>query len=207
VLVYVGSMAGDPADDGRPTVLVVGEDEASATRYGGWLARRYDVRTAHEGAAAVEMLRTSPDAIDAILLDRRTGDASDDLVLVSIRDVGVDCPVALVTDERPDGDVVERGFDDYLVAPVSEGALLRSVDSLLRVEGREALRQALSTKRVRRNVLQLERSEEELARDESFARLERDIERLERRLSLHRERLAEQGKRGETRRTENAVRT
>ncbi|MEF8842355.1 MAG: HalX domain-containing protein [Haloarculaceae archaeon] len=182
-------MAEEGGDDGRPTVLVVDDEPAVADRYSGWLADRYDVRTAHEGEAAIEVLREDPDAIDAVLLSRRTSELSEDLVLVSIRDAGFDCPVALVTDRRPDFDVVDRGFDDYLTEPVSEGALLRSVGSLLAVEGREALRRELSAKRVRRNVLELELSGEELETNEAFARLERDIERLERRLSLHRERL------------------
>lgn len=205
-------MAGNLADVERPTVLVVGEDEESADRYGGWLERRYDVRTAHGGETAVEILRTEPDAIDAVLLDRRTTDASIDLVLISIRDAGVDCPVALVTDERPDFEAIGSRFDDYLVVPVTERELLRSVGSLLRVEGHEALNRELSAKRVRRNVLQLEHAEEDRTADEAFARLERDIERLERRLSLHRDRLEgrdgeEADREGGRERIESTVRT
>lgn len=182
-------MADQRGDDGRPTVLVVDDEPAVADRYSGWLADRYEVHTAHEGEVAVEVLRKDPDAIDAVLLSRRTSELPEDFVLVSIRDAGFDCPVTLVTDRRPDFDVVDRGFDDYLTEPVSEGTLLRSVGSLLAVEGREALRRELSAKRVRRNVLELELSGEALETNEAFARLERDIERLKRRLSLHRGRL------------------
>jgi len=182
-------MAGERRNGARSTVLVVDDEPRVADRYGEWLARRYDVRTAYEDDAAVELLREDPGAIDAVILSRRRSAVADDRVLVSIRDAGYDCPVALVTDDRPDGDVVDRGFDDYLTEPVSEEALLRSVDSLLEVEGREALRRELSAKRVERNVLELEHSPEELATDEAFARLEREIERLERRLSIHRDRL------------------
>lgn len=190
-------MAEERGGDGRPTVLVVDDEPAVADRYSGWLADRYDVRTAHEGEAAVEVLREDPVAIDAVLLSRRTSELSEDPVLVSIRDAGFECPVALVTDRRPDLDVVEWGFDDYLTEPVSEEALLQSVGSLLAVEGREALRRELSAKRVRRNVLELELSGEEFETNEAFGRLERDIERLERRLSLHRERLeAREGRQG-----------
>ena len=182
-------MAEKRGTDERPTVLVVEDDPTVADRYGRWLAGRYDVRTVEGGEDAVEMLREDPDAIDAVLLIRRVSEIADDLVLVSIRDAGFDCPVALVTDQRPDFDLVDRGFDDYLTEPVSEGELLRSVGSLLTVEGQEALRRELSAKRVRRNVLELEHSPEELEASEVFARLDRDIERLKRRLSLHRERL------------------
>ena len=182
-------MAGDRGDDGRPTVLVVEDDPSVADRYRDWLAGHYDVRTTGEGETAVEMLREAPDAIDAILLSCRMSEVSDDLALVAIRDAGFDCPVALVTDRRPDSDVVDGGFDDYLTEPVSEEALLRSVGSLLAVEGQEALRRELSARRVRRNVLEVVRSGADLAESEALARLERDIERLERRLSLHRERL------------------
>ena len=186
-------MAGERGLDGRPTVLIVGDDPAVTDRYGGWLAGRYDVHTEYEGEDAVETLRGDPDAIEAVVLSRRSSALSDDLVLVSIRDAGFDCPVALVTDERPDSDVVEREFDDYLAEPVTEEALLRAVGLLLSVEGHEALRQELSAKRVRRNVLRLEHSREELGTNEVFAGLERDIERLNRRLSIHRERLESRG--------------
>ena len=186
-------MAGERELDGRPTVLVVGDDPAVADRYTDWLAGRYDVHTEYEGAAAVERLRADPDAIDAVVLRRRGAALADDLVLVSIRDAGFDCPVALVTAGRPDVDVVDRGFDDHLTEPVSSEGLLRAVGLLLSVEGHEALRQELSAKRVRRNVLRLELSREELGASDSFARLERDIERLDRRLSLHRERLEARG--------------
>ena len=182
-------MAGERRNGARSAVLVVDDEPRVADRYGEWLARRYDVHVAYEEDAAVELLRDDPGAIDAVILSRRRSAVADDRVLVSIRDAGYDCPVALVTDDRPDGDAVDRGFDDYLTEPVSEEALLRSVDSLLEVEGREALRRELSAKRVERNVLELEHSREELATDETFARLEREIERLERRLSLHQERL------------------
>lgn len=63
-------MAGE-RDDGRPTVLVVDDDPAAADRHGEWLAGRYDVRTVHEVGAAVETLRGDPDAIDAVLPNRR----------------------------------------------------------------------------------------------------------------------------------------
>lgn len=182
-------MAEERGDDGRPTVLVVDDEPAVVDRYSGWLAERYDVRTAHGGEAAVEVLREDPGAIDAVLLSRRTSELPEDLLLVSIREAGFDWPVVLVTDRQPDFDLVDRGVDDYLTEPVSEEALLWSVGSLLAVEGREALRRELSAKRVRRNVLELELSGETPETNETLARLEREIERLERRLSLHRERL------------------
>lgn len=166
-------------------MLVVPEDPAVADRYGRWLAGRYDVRAVEGDEDAVDLLREAPDVIDAVLLNRRTSEVADDPVLVSIRDVGFDCPLALVTDRRPDSDVVTGGLDDYLTEPVTEEALLRTVGSLLAVEGREALRRELSAKRVRRNVLRLEHPPEELEANEPFARLEREIGQLERRLSLH----------------------
>lgn len=61
-------------------------------------------------------------------------------------------------DGRPDA--ATGGFDDYLRKPVFEEALPGSVGSLLSVQGREALGRELSAKRVRRNVLRLERSED-----------------------------------------------
>jgi DNA-binding response OmpR family regulator len=116
-------------------------------------------------------------------------DLHGDMVLVSIRDAGFDCPVALVTAVDPAFDIVGKGFDDYVRKPVSRETLVGTVETLVDRDSYEALVRELSSKRVRRNVLRAEKTGAELASNEAFVRLEREIERLERRLERRRDRV------------------
>ena len=174
---------------GRPTILVVDDDRDLADMYATWLGDRYDVRVAYGGEEALETFRRERHAIDAVLLDRRMPDVHGDMVLVSIRDAGFDCPVALVTAVQPDFDILGRGFDDYVRKPASRETLLATVEDLLELDSYDSLVRELSSKRVRRNVLRVEKSEAELAANEAFAALERAIARLERQLEHVRERV------------------
>jgi DNA-binding response OmpR family regulator len=174
---------------GAPTVLIVDDDRELADLYAARLGEEYEVLTAYGGEEAIETFRRERHAIDAVLLDRRMPDLHGDMVLVSIRDAGFDCPVALVTGVAPDFDVLGRGFDDYVRKPVGREALLATVEGLLEHDSYDALVRELSAKRVRRNVLRAERRAAELASSERFAELERDIDRLERRLERARERV------------------
>ena len=111
-----------------PLVLVVEDERDLADLYATWLRGEYRVRVAYGGREAIDEL---DDEVDVALLDRRMPDLSGDETLEAIRKEGVDCRVAMVTAVEPDFDVVEMGFDDYLVKPVSQGALKDTVESLL----------------------------------------------------------------------------
>ncbi|MGQ4556233.1 HalX domain-containing protein [Halobellus sp. GM3] len=111
-----------------PLVLVVEDEPDLADLYATWLRDEYRVRTAYGGREALEEL---DDEVDVVLLDRRMPDLSGDEALEGIRERGVDCRVAMVTAVEPDFDIVEMGFDDYLVKPVSREALKETVENLL----------------------------------------------------------------------------
>ena len=168
-------------------MLIVGDDRRLVDLYAAWLGDRYDVLTACEGEEAIETFRRECHAIDAVLLDRRMSALDGGTVLVSIRDAGFDCPVALVTAVTPDFDALDRGFDDYVPKPVSGETLLETVEGLLELDSYDALVRELSSERLRRNVLRVEKDDAELASNERFAGLERGTERLERRLERFRE--------------------
>lgn len=110
------------------TVLVVDDDPTVVNAYAIHLRDRYTVRTAHSGQEALESL---DEAVDVLLLDRKMPDVSGDDILETIRDRGLNCRVAMVTAVPPDVDIIEMGFDDYLVKPASEATLLSTVESLL----------------------------------------------------------------------------
>ena len=141
------------------TVLVVEDQERLADLYETWLATEYEVRTAHTAAEAEELLDGE---IDIGLLDRRLPDGSGDDVLEMIRDAGIDARVAMVTAVDPDFDILEMGFDDYIVKPVTERDLHDIAEQLLerdQYSGDLKRYYALASKRA---TLESEKSADEL---------------------------------------------
>jgi DNA-binding response OmpR family regulator len=114
-------------DEGE-RVLVVDDDEALTDVYAAWLSERYDVETATDGEAALDNLG---EEVDVVLLDRRMPGLSGEEVLDRIRRAEYNCRVAMVTGVRPNTDVVELGFDEYLIKPVDQDELQDVVDKLL----------------------------------------------------------------------------
>ncbi|WP_049907021.1 HalX domain-containing protein [Halovivax asiaticus] len=112
----------------NPHVLVVEDEPDLANLYGAWLDDDYSVETVYDGADGLEAIDES---VDVVLLDRRMPGLSGDTVLDTIRERSLDCRVAMVTAVEPDFDIIEMGFDDYLVKPVSSDDLTSVVDQLL----------------------------------------------------------------------------
>lgn len=155
--------------DTSPEVLVVEDQPALADLYRTWLADDYHVRVANEGTAALSAL---DERTDVVLLDRRIPDLSGDEVLADIRTRGLDCRVAMVTAVTPDADVIEMGFDDYLVKPVSAEELTDVVERLLRRSAHTADVQEYFSLAAKKAVLDAEHGEGELPRDGAYAELE-----------------------------------
>ena len=109
-------------------VLVVDDDEALTDVYAAWLATEHEVDTATTGEVA---LNTLDETVDVVLLDRRMPGLSGEEVLDRIRRAEYDCRVAMVTGVRPNTDVVELGFDEYLIKPVDQDDLHDVVDTLV----------------------------------------------------------------------------
>ncbi len=112
----------------RGRVLVVDDDEPLTDTYAAWLSDRYDVLVANSGAEALEQL---DETVDVVLLDRRMPDMAGDDVLEEIHERGLDCRVSMLTAVKPDSDIVEMPFEDYLVKPVGREEVLGSVERLL----------------------------------------------------------------------------
>jgi len=152
----------------QPVVLIVEDESDLADLYSAWLGDHCAVRTAYDGDEAVDAL---DDTIDVVLLDRRMPGLSGDEVLDAITERGIDCKVAMVTAVEPDFDIVEMGFDDYLVKPVSREDLVETVERLrLRSEYDDRIQQffALASKKA---LLDAEKTEPELRASEEYARL------------------------------------
>jgi DNA-binding response OmpR family regulator len=109
------------------SVLVVDDDPQVRQVFKDILEGEYDVLTAESGEIALEQL---DDSIDVVLLDRRMPGLAGDEVLSRIRDENYDVAVALVTAIEPDFDILDMGFDDYIVKPVSNQELRNTVRTL-----------------------------------------------------------------------------
>ncbi|MGQ3414051.1 response regulator [Natrinema sp. LN54] len=151
-----------------PSVLIVEDEPDLANLYAAWLEEECTVERAADGADALAAI---DDSIDVVLLDRRMPGLSGSTVLETIRDRGLECRVAMVTAVEPDFEIIEMGFDDYLVKPVSQDELVGVIDQLLlRTTYDEQLREffALASKKA---LLDDQKDEPERRSSQEYAEL------------------------------------
>ncbi len=160
----------------QSTVLVVDDEDAYVDAYASWLGDRYRVKTATSGERAIEQLDTG---VDVVLLDRRMPGVSGDEVLRSIRDRSFDCRVAMITAVEPDFDIIEMGFDEYLVKPVSRDDLFDLVDTLLTRAEFEARVQECFSLVSKKTALESVMDAKHLQAAEEYRRLKKRIEHIE----------------------------
>ncbi|MFD1585792.1 response regulator [Halorientalis brevis] len=161
---------------GETTILIVDDESAVTDVYAAHLQDEYDVRTAYDGSEAVEKL---DEEIDAVLLDRRMPGMSGDEVLEHIREEGYDCRVAMVTAVDPDFDILDMGFDDYVVKPVSRDDLYETVDRLLTYSSYDDTFQKYFSLVSKRAALQTSKSQSALETNEEYQELTDRINELE----------------------------
>jgi DNA-binding response OmpR family regulator len=154
------------------TVLIVEDEKPLADLYAEILDADYDVVTAHSGTEALEVVDES---VDAVLLDRKIPGPSGGEVLERLRNRGYDRPVAMITAVRPDWDIVEMGFDDYLRKPVDTGDLRDATERLealgaIGPETRDYIRQVIT-----QSSLEGEKDASKLASSEKFEELKSDV--------------------------------
>ncbi|MFB6352865.1 MAG: response regulator transcription factor [Halobacteriales archaeon] len=158
----------------KATVLVVDDEREIADLYARWLEDDYDVVVAYTGQEALEAL---DEAIDVVLLDRRIPDLHGDEVLERINERGLSCWVAMVTAVEPDLDILEMGFDDYLVKPVTGETLRETVATLVAREEYDAGLREYFADVSKWAVLRAKHTPEELDRSPEFRSLEETIDR------------------------------
>ena len=161
--------------DEPPLVLVVEDEPDLADLYATWLKTEYRVRTAYGGEEAVDQL---DDEIDVILLDRRMPGLSGDEVLEEVRERGIDCRVSMVTAVEPDFDIIEMGFDTYLVKPVQRDTLSETIEDLLTRNSYESGVQELFSLSSKKALLESEKSQSALADNKEYQELSERIEEL-----------------------------
>ena len=159
----------------RPVVAVVDDEPELADLFTAWLEARYEVRTAYDAETALEAI---DEDVDVALVDRLMPGTSGDEVVAALSDRGWTGAVAMVTAVEPDFDIVDMGFDDYLVKPVYRDALESTIERLLDRSTYDEQVQELFALAAKRATLDARKSEAELADSSEYRRLSRAIEEL-----------------------------
>ena len=158
---------------GSPVVLVVDDNRAIANTYTAFLSDEYDVRTAYNGKEALEEL---DETVDVVLLDRRMPEVSGDAVLEEIESRQLDCRVVMLTAVDPDFDIIDMGFDEYLVKPIEREELNEVVSEMLeRATYDDDFRRflALVSKKA---TLETEKSSAELEASDEYAKIKQRLD-------------------------------
>ncbi|PSQ08711.1 DNA-binding protein [Halobacteriales archaeon QS_5_70_15] len=159
----------------RPIVAVVDDEPELADLFAAWLEGSYEVRTAYGGSAALEAI---DDDVDVALVDRLMPDTPGDEVVAALTERGWTGAVAMVTAVEPDFDILELGFDDYLVKPVYRDALETTIARLLERSTYDRQVRELFALAAKRATLEARKSDPELAENEEYRRLCRAIDEL-----------------------------
>ncbi len=157
------------------TVLIVEDERGLADLFETWLMTEYTVETAYDGESAISVMNAD---IDCVLLDRRMPGLSGGEVLEKLRDEGYDCPMAMVTAVEPDFDIIEMGFDDYIVKPVNRDEMLGLVEELLSLTTYEDNLKRFYELASKKAALESSKSEAELAESEEYDRLVSELTQL-----------------------------
>ena len=158
-----------------PSCVLVVEDETElANLFAEWLSEDYAVRVATSGEEALERVDTD---VDVVLLDRLMPGLSGDEVLERLRERGLSVRVAMVTAVEPDFDILEMGFDDYVVKPLFREDVRRLVAELLERDEYDRQLSSLFAAASKLAALEAHKSEEALASSEQYATVRADFER------------------------------
>ena len=162
--------------DHRGRVLVVDDEpdvaEAQAVR----LRTTYETSIACGGEDALE--QAGP-GIDAILLDRRMPDVHGDDVLAKLRDRGYEGVIIMLTAVNPELNILEMGFDDYLQKPVDRETLLSTLARHLDARDTDDSLDEFFRITSKLQLLEADRTTEQLAESSEYAALERRADELE----------------------------
>jgi DNA-binding response OmpR family regulator len=162
-----------------PRVLVVEDEAELAELFAEWLSEEYDVQVATSGEEALELVDGDT---DVVLLDRLMPGLSGDEVLETIRERGYNCRVAMVTAVDPDFDVLDMGFDDYVVKPLFRTDIQRLVEGLLERDAYDRHLSELFATASKLAALESHKEADELANNEEYRRLEEKLKRTRERV-------------------------
>lgn len=152
-----------------PTILVVDDNRAIANTYTAFLSDEYSVRTAYDGSEALDELDAD---VDVVLLDRRMPDVSGDAVLEEIESRQFDCRVVMLTAVDPDFDIVDMGFDEYIVKPIERNELNDVVEEMVERSTYDDDFRRFLTLVSKKNTLESEKAIDELEASDEYQKIE-----------------------------------
>jgi len=155
--------------DTEQVVLVADDHEPVSTMHTTWLTDEYTVRTASDGEETLRQLDTD---VGVVVLDRRMPGLSGSEVLDWIRSQRYDIRVVIVTSEDVDLDVMDMGFDEYLMKPVRQDELRAVVADLFERREYSTELQTYLALQSKLALLRAEYPEETLDTNEEFQQLQ-----------------------------------
>jgi len=162
--------------DDVANVLIVEDEKDLRELYKLWLDGDYNVEIAQNGE---EGLKELTDNTDVMLLDRRMPLLTGDEVLDIIHERDISVRVAVVSAVTPDFDVIDLGFDDYLVKPVNPEKLSDTIDRLLERQEYDDISQKFTRLMTAKARLESQKEKSELKDSEEYQTLVERIEYLE----------------------------
>lgn len=170
-----GRTMSDHQVDADHTVMIVDDDPQVLDLYDRFVSTKYSTRAYLSGRDALDEF---DDTIDVVLLDRRMPDMPGDEFLHTIREQGYECPVAMVTAVEPEIDILELGFDEYLVKPASQEELLEVVADLIQRQSYERHINKWLSLLAKRAALEKAHSDDELQQSPEYRALLEEIDGL-----------------------------
>jgi DNA-binding response OmpR family regulator len=162
-------------------VLIVEDEPDVAGLYRGTLdTNGYNTDVVHGIGEAIE---TVDEGYDIVLLDRRLPDGQGTELLDEVRERDIDVRVGMVTAVVPDFDIVEMGFDLYLLKPVSQEELVDAVETLSRRSQYNDRLQRTASLASKRAVLEAEKPTAELEASDQYSHLTEKLSELDEELS------------------------
>ncbi len=116
------------SESARGGVLVVGGSESERER---WQMALVDLVSTDAVADGTEALACIDDGVEVLVVHRGLADQAASELVATVRDREFTVRAALLSPERPEGDVVAQGFDAWLQTPVEADLLVRTVEGLL----------------------------------------------------------------------------
>lgn len=153
------------------TILIVEDERPLADQYAEVLSVDYDVVATYSGTEALEV----DEPVDAAFLDRKMPGPSGGEVLERLRNQGHDYPVTMLTAVEPDWDIVEMGFDDYLLKPVDIADLHAATERLEVLGGIEREVREYIRQNIKQASLEGQKDASTLASSEEFEALTSDV--------------------------------
>lgn len=155
-------------------VVVVDDDSDYRQLYKLWLPEQWDVLNAAGGAAGLEQI---DETVDAVLLDREMPRMGGAEVASELQTRSVDPAVVMVSGVDPGIDVLDIPVDSYLTKPTSRDTLLSTLSTVRSWRAYDGQRRELRALASRAASIEAAAQARDLAESDRYQRAQRRLER------------------------------